>query len=114
MSRIGLTAGIELSDIIIDISFGSVSVKMHADMRGYEEEVDEVPGVDPEEAMSLTVGEIVSRAWKAHRGASARFLLRDAPRQVSDESCHQAWMFMANGRGSIHCTGVDLAGFRSW
>ena len=61
-----LTASVEASDITIEISLGSVSVKMNAEVRGYEEEVDEILEVDLAEAMSLTVGEIASRAWKAH------------------------------------------------
>ena len=66
MSSTRLTARVEASEITIEISLGSVSVKMNAEVRGYEEEVDQVLDVDPEEAMSLTVGEIVSRAWKSH------------------------------------------------
>ena len=62
-----LTASVEASDITIEISLGSVSVKMNAEVRGHEEGVDEILEVDPEEAMSLTVGQIVSRAWKAHQ-----------------------------------------------
>ena len=66
MSNTGLTASVEASDIVIEIGLGSVSVKMNAEVRGYEEEVDQVLDLDLEEAMSLTVGEIVSQAWKAH------------------------------------------------
>ena len=66
MSNTGLTASVEASDIVIEIDLGSVSVKMNAEVRGYEEEVDEVLDLDLKNAMSLTVGEIVSRAWKAH------------------------------------------------
>ena len=39
---------------------------MNAEVRGYDEEVDQVLDLDLEEAMSLTVGKIVSQAWKAH------------------------------------------------
>ena len=68
MSNTQLTASVEASDIVIEIDLvlGSVSVKMNAEVRGHEEEVDETLDVDPEEAMSLTVGEIVSQAWRAH------------------------------------------------
>ena len=66
MSSTQLTASVEASDIVIEIGLASVSVKMNAEVRGHEEEVDEILDVGPEEAMSLTVEEIVSRAWKAH------------------------------------------------
>ena len=60
-------ASVEASDITIEIRIGSVSVTMTAEVSGYEEEVDQVLGIDPEKAMSLTVAEIVSEAWKAHK-----------------------------------------------
>ncbi len=66
MSSARLTASVEASDIVVEIGFGSVSVKMNAEVRGHEEEVDQVLDVTTEDAMSLTVGEIVSQAWKAH------------------------------------------------
>ena len=66
MSNTGLAASVEASDIVIEIALGSVAVKMNAEVRGYEEEVDQVLDLDLEDAMSLTVGEIVSQAWKAH------------------------------------------------
>ena len=66
MSNTGLTASVEASDIVIEIGLGSVSVKMNAEVLGYEEEVDQVLDLNLEDAMSLTVGEIVSQAWKAH------------------------------------------------
>ena len=66
MSNTQLTASVEASDIVIEIGLGLVSVKINAEVRGHEEEVDETLDVDPEEAMSLTVGEIVSQAWTAH------------------------------------------------
>ena len=39
---------------------------MSPEMRGYEGEADQVLDVDPEGAMSLTAGDIVSQAWKAY------------------------------------------------
>ena len=66
MSNTGLTASVEASDNVIEIGLGSVSVEMNAEVRSYEEEVDQILDLNTEGAMSLTVGEIVSQTWKAH------------------------------------------------
>ena len=66
---------------------------MNAEVRGHEEEVDETLDVDPEEAMSLTVGEIVVAGLEGSRTLVATEFfcrlsdaaqLRAYPRQQDD------------------------------
>lgn len=51
-----------------------MSVK-NAEVRGYEEEVDQVLGLDLEDAMSLTIGEIVPRLARPTNGGGLGLLL---------------------------------------